>query len=409
MNRAVTSLLFFMALAGWSHLANAGVWTSGGSELIKDSANPWFLENTKVVKTCVIVDSELFHTVNGSPEDIRRSIAAALEYWHREFAKSWSVANLIHVATQDFVESAFIIVGRDKKLPTPCPADAKLAIQLGWLANEQSEYLLSHGHRPGDLVAIAVRTDYDLKKMVANGFIYVAADDGAWSPSGDTIAQHPWKLGKGQLLTEVLKHEFGHVFGLPHMGIEGPMAADYAERCLQKGSAEHLAETGSNDAFFKIEGRYSIRHQCYPKKSGMRSGWRKFLGSPIDHNCVDVTLDKDQIKFATGPELNHLTERGTLKFTGQERFTWQDAVRVYLPAGEIALPCPDPNIGAGVCPWLVGPMIKVTDRVGTFTSTDGKLKRQVALTLSPLGLGFAQSKFSAEIDNAWHWNLDWEY
>jgi hypothetical protein len=115
------------------------------------------------------------------------------------------------------------------------------------------------------------------------------------------------------------------------------------------------------------------------------------------------------VLFATGPDLEHLKERGRLVFEGVERFTWQDAVRMYLPEGQKAVTCPDAGIGAGACPWLVGPMIKITDRSGTFMSADGRLKRRVALTLSPLGLGFAQSKFSAEIDGVWHWNLDWEY
>lgn len=407
MNALVLALTLALLSFTSGHVI-AGVWTSGGSELIKDSANPWFLQNTTQVSTCIIVDSRSFHTLGKPEAAIRRSLRSALEYWQSEFAKSWSVANLIHVATQDFVDGAFIVVKDGKSKPL-CPAETKLTLQFGWLSPDQNAYLVTHGHRPGDLVAIAVRTDYDLKQMVAKGFIFVAGDEGPWAPRGTTIADHPWRLGKGELLTEVLKHELGHVFGLPHMGIEGPMAADYAERCLQKGNAEQLAETGSKEAFFKIDGQSLIRRQCYPPKSGIRLGWRQFLGTPPKHLCIEITLDHDKMFFQTGPDLEHLLPNGTLTFEGSERFTWQDAVRVYLPEGATAMACPDAAIGAGICPWLIGPMIKITDRNGTYVSADGKLHRRAAVTLSPLGLGFAQSKFNVEIDNQWHWNLDWEY
>ena len=193
------------------------------------------------------------------------------------------------------------------------------------------------------------------------------------------------------------------------MGIEGPMAADYAERLLNKGAGEQIAKTGSNQPFFKIDGTYTLRNQCYPVSSGMRKGWREFLGAPVNHHCLKAQLENDQIIFFTGSSLEQLEERGSLKFEGEERYSWQDAVRVYVPDNQTAMKCPDPNMGAGGCPWLVGPMIKIIDRAGVFFSKDKQLKRQVAVTLSPLGLGFAQAKFSVEIDGKWHWNLDWEY
>ncbi|MCX6125497.1 MAG: hypothetical protein NTV34_12235 [Proteobacteria bacterium] len=401
-------LILIITLFG-AHPSLAGVWTSGGSELIKDAANPWFLQNTTDVTTCIIVDQSTFHTINGRPGDLSNAIKSALDYWKQEFAKSWSVGKLIKVATQNFTEGPVRSVSADGSLKQKCPKNTDLTFQFGWLSKEQQQWLLAHGHHPGDLVAITVRSDYDQVKMKGRGFIFVAGDRGPWAIQDAALVKSPWQLGTGKLLVEILKHEFGHIFGLPHMGIEGPMAADYAERLLHKNAAEQIAKTGSNQPFFKIDGTYTLRNQCYPVSSGMRKGWREFLGAPVNHHCLKAQLESDQIIFFTGSSLEQLEERGTLKFEGDERYSWQDAVRIYVPDNQAAMKCPDPNMGAGGCPWLVGPMIKIIDRAGTFVSKDKQLKRQVAVTLSPLGLGFAQAKFSAEIDGKWHWNLDWEY
>lgn len=388
--------------------AHGGVWTSGGSELIKDSANPWFVQNTPAIRVCIVADPATFHVTGALAPRLKDATLGAFSYWRAEFAKSWSVANIVKVATQSVEIDDIIVAGAGGDLPRRCPDTTSLTMQFGWLTSDQEAYLKAH-HRPGDLVAITVRTDYDTRALAAKGFVFVAGDEGAWAVRGPQIVQHPWRLGKGHLLTEVLKHELGHVFGLPHLGIEGPMAVDYAERSLQRGVAESLAESGSTAAFFKIDGDAELRRICYPADKGMRAGWRAFLGAPRDHLCMGMDLHDGRVSFATGPSLEKLAPRGTLVFEGDERFTWQDAVRIYLPPEQTAVPCPDAGVGAGACPWLVGPMIKITDRSGLFTSADGKLKRRTALTLSPLGLGFAQAKLSAEIDGAWHWNLDWEY
>jgi hypothetical protein len=385
----------------------AGVWTSGGSELVKDAANPWFIENTTAVETCIIYDPSAFVTRHGSLDDVRDAFQGAVEYWKKEFAKSWSVADVIHVATQTFQEVAAIEVSAKDEPPQRCPPQTKLTLQFGWLSQAQQKWFSENGHRPGDVVAIAVRTDYDRTRMVGKGFVFVAGEEGPWAIKDPALVSFPWKRGNGVLLAEVLKHEVGHVFGVPHIGLDGPMASDYAEKILQKENAPYVSEADVDRSFFKVEGPFTLRSQCYGET--IRKGWRDFLGAPRSDKCLEVHLEEDSVTFWTGTSLEALEKRGVLRFEGQERYSWQDAVRVYAPPGQKAIACPDPKKGAGKCPWLLGPMIKITDRAGTFRSEDGKLTRQVAVTLSPLGVGFAQSKFSVEIDGIWHWNLDWEY
>src|SRR3989339_921064 len=67
---------------------------------------------------------------------------------------------------------------------------------------------------PRDKVALAVRTQYDEKKLRAKGFIYFSPDSGKMRVKGDEKIEIIWKYQK--IFLGILKHEWGHVLGVTH-------------------------------------------------------------------------------------------------------------------------------------------------------------------------------------------------
>ncbi len=189
-------------------------WVSSGGEIFDDSQNPWFLDNDQPIRYCVEVDTSTF---SASPDEVRRQIRAAIDYWKNEFASyAQSGGQMISPPLTRFEESA-------------CEPSTDLRFQMGWgaLSSQSIEYL-SHltPH-----VSLAVRTQYDRVKLRGKGLIYLASDQGERRyPQGETFIDRPWH--HPGLLWRTLVHELGHVLGLPHFG-HGIMSAHYPERILK--------------------------------------------------------------------------------------------------------------------------------------------------------------------------------
>jgi len=411
--KIINNLLFGICVLFLSTSAAFAGWASGGGEVVKDGGNPWFIQNTKRINECILVDPEHFHVPGGDLASLWQRVDEAVAYWQQEFKHAWSVGNVVQEATQTFVHAGFVVKG-GRLVPGAaqnCPADTDITFQFGYLDAQQLAYFNASAGGVGKYIAAAVRTSYDPVHLRGRGFIYVAADSGPLQLKGSGLTASPWKLGNGYLVTAALQHELGHVFGVPHKGTETIMAADFLERALSRDAAPYFAQHLDQTPFFKISGSYMIRDLCADGKdgheSGIRAGWRQFLQIPPDHVCYRIFLDGDHIDFSSSAAGGEYELRGTLKFAGQETFMWEEAVRLYLPDEQTVLK-KIPS-GAGSKPWILGPMIVNVEHHGTYTSVDGKTKRTVFLTLSPTGIGFAMARFSVEIDGQWHWNLDFEY
>ncbi len=185
----------------FSSSAYAG-WASSGGEVITDQNNAWFIQNTKTVRYCILIDEENFgQTKARSLELIQESI----QYWKEQFAVANKMQPNLKVKTgmQEFV------------YVEDCNgANIDLRFQFGVLdSDDQRNYIKNLE----SLIAVAVRTEYDFRDLKAKGFIYIAASKGPLAIPVANRRESPWSDYNGMALRVVLTHELGHVFGIPHM------------------------------------------------------------------------------------------------------------------------------------------------------------------------------------------------
>lgn len=200
-------LLSIVFLSLTSFAAGDGGWISSGGESFHDAKNPWFLRRAHI-SYCTEIDASSFAT---DGQEIEKSVLEAIDYWQGEFSKE-SGPVLGH-ERKSFKLGQNIF---EKSQDTGCNGTEDLRFLFGQdTLSEKERAYLSEGSQ--SYVGVAVRTDYDRKKLRGRGFIYIASDKDidAYSLSKDTIKK-PWQHPK--LLKLALIHELGHVFGIPHMG-----------------------------------------------------------------------------------------------------------------------------------------------------------------------------------------------
>lgn len=406
-----TALLSSLALASYLACspALAGDWASGGGEVILDTQNPWFLQNTQTVDVCLIWDKDHFHPVDQTMDGLKTRFDQSIAYWKRELARSWVVGRVLSVGTQDFrvTEVNELTGGRQ---PTASFLAKDLRIQFGWLSQEQIDFFDTRMGGVQKYLAATVRTSYEPIQMRGQGFIYLKPDTGPLSAQAVGIVQNPWGLGQGYLTNHALLHELGHMFGVPHKALESVMGVDHLERNFSEGIAQEMANHLPNEqGFFAWNREETIRETCVSPK---RKGWREFLTIPAEHECLTVKfLGENQIAFYTGETAQ--TDgadalRGVFTFDPQKvTYSFEEVVRIYLPEGQLAVD--RVADGGGMPPWILGPLTKIEEFSGVYKSADGTKTRQMFVTLNPQGLGFAATRFSVEIDGQWYFNLDWIY
>ncbi len=188
-----------LLLAGsFASSALAG-WNSGGGLVIKDADNPWFLQNTPVINTCVVVNRDYFHMKDEDSNTLINYIQEAWSYWRQEFSRSFVPGNYVRVATQNLVINSFIEVHAVGSSQVNCPSNTDLTLQFGYLNPEQLAYFNNQGGSLSNLVSAAVRTSYDQVTMKGKGFIYLAADSGPYSAQPAGTISMPWLQGAGYL------------------------------------------------------------------------------------------------------------------------------------------------------------------------------------------------------------------
>jgi len=190
------------------HSGSNDSWISSGGELVRDGRNPWWLENTAEVKYCIHVDEK---TVSVDADVIERSFKEATDFWKTQFEKqralikkeaSYLERQNLRIATQTFVSG--------------CDADTRLHLYVGvgTLDDKQKTFM----GNLNQIVSHAVRTDYDPIQMRGSGFIYVSSDLGDERFNREDKSAEGIYLKDGAILTTVLMHEAGHLFGLQDEG-----------------------------------------------------------------------------------------------------------------------------------------------------------------------------------------------
>ncbi len=268
-------------------------WVSSGGELIKGGQNPWWLKNTTVVNYCVQIDKD---TVSASPERIAALIEKALGYWKSEFARRAEILPISDVMNLSFNE---IGVGAQEFRNGPCTGNEDLRFQfgLGTLTSEQ----IAQIRNPQTYIALAVRTYYDEKQMKGKGFVYISSDKGTKRPSGDSeFMETPWQ--HDTVLSMVLIHELGHVFGIPHMGEKfSLMSQDLPEIIVSKLAEKDIKRVPLEDVlsfpFFLPPSHFRGGHF----DEGTFEISRRFLGLPPNpsvHIHLNVKAPGNEIQVA---------------------------------------------------------------------------------------------------------------
>lgn len=226
--------LFVFSLAQWS-LAGGGGMDSGGGKFSSTSINPWFLENTSLVKYCIQIDEQNFGIGKVRASQV---VAEALAYWKAQLAvadQSNSIIGCIPerscspaIGTQEFVEEA-------------CSPNVNLKFKLGVLDDENREAI----ENPKQLVGLAYRMSYDNENLKGNGFIYISPQAGPLKMESEKVLEAPWSIDNSVRLYAVLIHELGHIFGFSHGGAQRIMDEGFAEEVV------HSANLGWGDKWLR--------------------------------------------------------------------------------------------------------------------------------------------------------------
>jgi hypothetical protein len=380
-------------LAAVSGEAFAG-WVIGGGEVIKDTRNPWFIQNTAEVRYCVALDPEHFHQERSVAEG---RIREAIDYWKAQFATAINYANgnglKVEVATQTFVEVL-------------CDGTEDLAFQLGTLSDAQIVALRVAGREPTDLVSTAVRVDYDPVTLKGKGFIYLAADEGPLRPVSTELADRPWTLGDGHLITNVVAHELGHVFGLVHGGWTlAIMSQQYPEYILNRNWAENLA----NPAYWYLPDYFKLR--SLPNSTGeldgrsciMEEPFAAFFGIRRPLNCFsfrNLTDTSIEVWVSQFPD-DDLRKWGTITLDTPSVGDIDWAVDLWLPPGQQVYP---ENEETAVVRRIHGPLIRSELQHGVYRREGGALQREVLVSRrTNTGLPL---RFSGQLDGRWVLDLE---
>lgn len=279
---------FFLSLV-FAISANAkGGWVSGGGELFKDAQNPWFLNNVSDVYYCIKADKKNF---GASEEVIEKNLNLAISYWKSEFSNALFSElkhfGYIRIASQNFIKTGC----EDKRLD--------LSFQFGYLSKKQRDFL----REPKKYAAVSVRTDYDLRKLKAKGFIYISPSYGELSYYNDSVIRNAWSRNDGNLLYLALVHELGHVFGLGHSGAMGSLMSEgFLDTMLRASSIPDSRELHIN--FFSFP---SVRSVC-PQEALLKI-WREFFDLSSEEKCL-----KFQFEHKTGNQLFAITEAKILAY-----------------------------------------------------------------------------------------------
>lgn len=355
-------LLLLSGLAGPA-LATGGM-SSGGGGLLKDSRNPWFIQNTTAVTYCVIRDPAYFSLQQSTAE---RRIREAFAYWKDEFSRSFDVAMQgmrVRIATQSFRQ-------------TGCDQNPDIQFRLGTLLDEQRAMIGD----PTELVAVAMRTDYDRVQLRGKGFIYIAPDAGPLKPKAELLDQ-VWLLGDGGMFYRVLVHELGHVFGLPDSDVmpistrgTGMMSAAYPEYITAKSSdAAGLAFDTRLPYYFNFTRQSSDEH-CSTSIGAKMSA---FFGIPSNWHCSRLIYKVDGLEvWAKAEDNDHTTYTmiGSATFDRIYMSDSQPSVSLSLSREQRVFANDEENFT-----YVWSGFVQYSTGKGTYRTLDGSIVRQISVT-----------------------------
>lgn len=264
-------ILYFLILSSVTFAS--GGWISGGGELLKDSHNPWFLNNTKDVFYCIKVNESDF---GASRKTIETKLVSAIEFWKNEFNYAitpvYKSIGKLRIADQNFIQVSCNDVRVDIKF------------QFGVLEKVQKEYLKD----PKKYAAVTVRTSYDEVKLKGRGFVYVSPSHGPLAYNQEGVIEDAWQSDDGELLYLTLVHELGHIFGLPHIGTMGALMSEgFVEMILIENNNFNFRNGKFN--FFSL---ISKSHVICPQQPLLEL-WAAFFDLSPNEKCLQFNFRHD--------------------------------------------------------------------------------------------------------------------
>lgn len=377
----------------FSSLAFAGgSWSSGGGGILKDSRNPWFLNNISSVRYCIQIDEKNFGvSANFADTQIQKSIA----YWKKQFSFAITPElkdfGPLKVATQTFNQ---------------VPCDDKLLdmkFQFGVLDDEQFRYL----QKPNEFGAVSVRTDYAPSTMSAKGFIYVSPTQGSLAFRGVGKKQYIWKQNDGALLYLTLVHEMGHVFGLPHMGKMGDiMSESYVEMILQ-APEDSGSFIKSSNFFYELPDR--MKTLCLKNfiveghsvdVQPLLDEWKKFFDLEETDSCLKIVFEHSdsqafkntKVLFYFGSSAETLREVGHANVAFQG-FTPINDYLIWLPEDQNVFSKNDVQFNL---PGIPGAALYSYTKIGTYEGKNPLTKRSLIVQFTQ---GSGSISITGIIDN----------
>lgn len=226
-----------------------GGWASGGGQIHRDSSNPWFLENTHMVRYCIDIDDTHFGL---SHEQASLEVKAALGEWIKVFnpPKNTDYGEDDYYQAGELEPYGQLRLGTQIFQEHDCSDNVHfdLRFQLGKLTDSQKKIFLNSR----DFVGLAMRTHYEKESLKGEGFIYLTPVSGPLAPQVD-IHPKAWKLYDSLVLKIVLLHELGHIFGMDH---QPDTLMD--EKIPELLTSKELLEQLSKDSQLHFKNKYSV-------------------------------------------------------------------------------------------------------------------------------------------------------
>lgn len=364
-----------------------GGMSTGGGLLIGTAANPWFLQNTDKVSYCIDIDEKNFSV---SHDAAKKVIERSVDRWKQSFSQ----ANNSYYTSKDLQPYAPLLIATQQFAEEACSPRTDLRFQLGKLSDDQARLI----PKRDNVIAIAVRAEYDTANLRGRGFIYVAANKGPLKPSAQTFSDDPWSVCDECIFEATITHELGHVFGVPHL--EGDKVFLMSEKFVEiitdkvhvmaiqaeKIGSEWLDQSFPAGGIFSFPKRFSY-WDCNLTKA------QKFFGSSIDQKCLKLEFDNDVVTVLAASDKSGAPQKiGTISTSvGSTTESGTDnaiLMRIRLPLEQnvfTKLPDTLTNISSEPKTFfeLFGPGSQTRYFSGSYKSIDNKLTRSVMVRLMP--------------------------
>ena len=112
-------------------------WIAAGGDLIGDEFNPWYIQNSKTVRACIVTDPNSFPDHSKLVETVQ----TAWNFWVEDFKYSKSIGHMyFDIKNRKFLSADFKVATQTLEI-TDCGSDTDLKIQFGILDEKQSLFL----------------------------------------------------------------------------------------------------------------------------------------------------------------------------------------------------------------------------------------------------------------------------